>query len=86
MTKQVNLFSLFLLFFAASYAQTPYSYYYKGQKINLEVNKSVVHVVADTALLQSSNSSQLFEPLLSEPRFSQDFQDEQDYKKMYLCK
>ena len=71
MVKKVKLLSVvfFLSFFVAQ-AQSPYSYYYKGQKIDLTVDKTVVYVIADTALLQSSNSSQLFEPLLSEPRFS----------------
>ena len=44
-------------------AQSPYSYYYQGQKINLVVDRQHIIVVASPEFLQSSQAVSLFEIL-----------------------
>jgi hypothetical protein len=63
MSKKIKFFGMFLLFFVASYAQTPPSYYYRGQKMELTVDRTVLHLIADSTFLQSYNSIVLFETL-----------------------
>ena len=64
MTKKVNFLGvLFFLSFLGLNAQTPYSYYYRGQKTDLTVDRNQVYVIADTQFFNSSHSSQLFERL-----------------------
>jgi len=64
MKQRINLFASAIVFlsFCGVQAQTPYSYYYKGQKIDLEVNKTFLHIIADSVFLQSHQAVSLFEP------------------------
>ncbi len=60
MKKKVNLLCLlFFLSFVNLHAQM--SYYYKGQKVNLTLNRNYVHVIADDELLKSFDSNQLLQ-------------------------
>lgn len=60
MKNIINLLCIIFLFSVNLNAQTSHFYYYKGQKIDLTVNKEYVHIIADKDFLQSSNSSRLF--------------------------
>ena len=53
MKKKINLLSvLFLLSLVSLNAQT--SYYYKGEKINLTVDRNYVYILADEHFIDSS--------------------------------
>jgi|GEM_PF-1024335 len=59
MKKKVDLLGLlFFLSFVSLNAQM--SYFYKGEKIPLTVDRNYVHVIADENFIKSSNSTQLF--------------------------
>ena len=60
MGKKINLLSfLFFLSFASLNAQM--SYYYKGEKIKLTVDRNFVHIIADEDFIKSSSLKQLFQ-------------------------
>ena len=65
MRARVNILAsvVCVLFSVGVQAQSPYSYYYQGQKINLTVNKSYLNLIADGGFLQSSQAVSLFELL-----------------------
>jgi len=63
MKKITNLFFLFLLVFVNSNSQTSYFYYYKGQKVNITVDREYLNIIADNEFLHSSNSNKLFQEL-----------------------
>ena len=65
MSKKIILLAstVCVLFSVGLQAQSPYSYYYKGQKINLTVNETYLHIIADNAFLSSPSASSLFELL-----------------------
>ena len=63
MSKKIILLAsaVCVLFSVGLQAQTPYSYYYKGQKINLTVNETYLHIIADNAFLSSPSANSAFE-------------------------
>ena len=63
MSNKVKLLAcaLSLLSFGSIQAQTSHSYYYRGQKIDLTVDKNHVHIIAEEEFLQSARANQLFD-------------------------
>ena len=60
MNRKINLTSLlFVLSLLSLNAQM--SYYYRGEKIPLTVDRNYVHVIADEDFMRSSDASQLFQ-------------------------
>ena len=60
MNKKINLTSL-LFFISLLNLQAQMSYYYKGEKIPLTVNRNYVHIIADDDFMRSSSTAQLFQ-------------------------
>jgi len=60
MKKKTNLLGL-LFFLSIVSLNAQMSYYYKGKKVNLIVDRNYIHIIADEKFIKSSNSRQLFQ-------------------------
>jgi len=63
MYKKFKLLASAVVFlsFVGVQAQTPHYYYYKGQKIYLNVSKTHLYIIADDEFMQSSDAKSLFQ-------------------------
>ena len=61
MKNKIKLLSI--AFFLSLSVQAQMSYYYKGEKISLTVNKTNVYLIADEEFIGSSRANRLFESL-----------------------
>ena len=59
MKKKISLLCVLFLVLVSLNAQT--YYYYKGQKINLTVNRDYVNIIADDEFIKSASSDRLFQ-------------------------
>jgi len=74
MNKKINLLGLlFFLSFLSLHAQM--SYYYRGEKIQLTINRNYIHIIADNEFIKSSSANELFQRLNLELDGSKSVQD-----------
>jgi len=61
MKKKINLLGLLFLSLLSLHAQM--SYYYRGEKTPLTVDRNYVHIIADDEFIKSSSARELFQKL-----------------------
>jgi len=64
MKNKIYLLSVLVLSFVGLNAKPSHFYYYKGQKVELIIDREYLHIIADSEFLQSSKSNQLFQGVL----------------------